>query len=207
LEVHDLKLLTAREKYEDQLETLSKIAQQKYEDQEKQAEEYRRAFCASERQVTRMKKGKMEISRQLSVEKGALELAMKQCEEHSAALSRLVNDMSVQFAETEELSLQKSEMIREIAAQRDDFRAQVTTLEQLQDQMEQDVERSTTNQTELSMQVEDLTRDLDLESKVSSKLQSELLQTQTHRDILSQEADDLRLQLDVERKRSSEVLL
>jgi chromosome segregation ATPase len=57
------------------------------------------------------------------------------------------------------------------------------------------------------MQVEDLTRHLDLESKASGKLQSELLQTQTHRDTLSQELDDLRLQLDVERKRSSEVVL
>jgi predicted nucleic acid-binding Zn-ribbon protein len=200
-------LKTIGEKYEDQLEALSKIAQQKYEDQEKQTEEYRRAFCASERQVTRLKKEKMEISHQLSVEKEALELAMKQCEEYSAASSRLANDLSAQSAETGELLLQKSETIKKIAAQRDDFHAQVTTLEQLQNQMEQDVERSTTDRTELSMQVEDLTRDLDLESKTSSKLQSELLQTQIHRDTLSQEVDDLRLELDVERKRSSEVVL
>lgn len=200
-------LTTAREEYEEQVEILSKIAQQKYEDQETQTEEYRRAFCASERQVTRLKKEKMEISRQLSVEKEALELAMKQCEKYSAASSRLANDLSVQSAETRELLLQKSETIKKITAQRDDFQAQVTTLEQLQNQMEQDVERSTTDRTKLSMQVEDLTRDLDLESKTSSKLQSELLQTQTHRDTLSQEVDDLQLELDVERKRSSEVVL
>ena len=189
-----------------EMETALKIAQQKYEDQEKQTEEYRRAFCAPERQVTRFKET-MEISRQLSLEKEALELAMKQCEEYSAASSQLASDLSVQSAKTGELLLQKSETIKKIAAQRDDFHAQVTTLEQLQNQMERDVERSATDRTELSMQVEDLTRALDLELKTSGKLQSELLQIQTHRDTLSQEVDDLRLKLDVERKRSSEVVL
>jgi hypothetical protein len=117
----EIALKTAREKYDDQVETLSKIAQQKYENQEKQTEEYRRAFCASERQVTRLKKEKMEISRQLSVEKEALELAMKQCEEYLAASSRLANDLSVQSTETGELLLQKSETIKKISSHRDRF--------------------------------------------------------------------------------------
>jgi chromosome segregation ATPase len=197
----------ARENYEEQVETLSKIAQHKYEDLEKQTEEYRRAFCASEWQAMALKKEKMEISRQLSVEKEALELAMKQCEEYSAASTQLAKDFSIKSSETRQLLLQNSEMIQKIAVQRDDFHAHVTTLEQLQDQMKQDVERSTIDRTELFMQIEDLTRDLDLESKASGKLQSELLQTQTHRDTLSKEVDDLRMQLDVERKQSSEVVL
>ena len=184
-----------------------RTTQQRYEDQEKQTEEYRRAFLECERKVGNLKEENAEISRQLAVEKGSLELARRQCEENSATS----NLRSIEYQES--LS-QKAQTIERTTVERDKLRAELVTLEsqlsQLNEQsihMGQEIDRATTEHVNLSMQVENLTRELDLESKASSKYQSDLLQTRSHRDTLTKEVDNLRSQLDMERQKSSRLVL
>jgi chromosome segregation ATPase len=188
--------------------------QQRYEDQEKRTEEYRRAFLESERKVRILEEENTEISRQLAVEKGSLELARRQCEENSATSSRLENGLYARSIEYQESLSQKAQTIERTTAERDNLRAELVTLEsqlsQLNERsihMGQEIDRATTENVNLSMQVENLTRELDLESKTSSKYQSDLLRTRTHRDTLAKEVDDLRSQLDMERKKSSRLVL
>lgn len=191
-----------------------RTTQQRYADQEKQTEEYCCAFLESERKVGNLEEEIAEISRQLAVEKGSLELARRQCEENSATSSRLVNGLYVRSIEYQESLLQKAQTIERTTAERDNLRAELVTLEsqlsQLNEQsihMGQQIDRATTENANLSMQVENLTRDLDLESKTSSKYQSDLLQTRTHCDTLAKEVDDLRSQLEMERQKSSGLVL
>lgn len=173
-----------------------RTTQQRYEDQEKRAKEYYRAFLESERKVGNLKEENAEISRKLAVEKGSLEFARRQSIEYQESLS------------------QKAQTIEKTTAERDNLRAELVTLEsqlsQLNEQsihMGQEIDRATTEHVNLSMQVENLTRELDLESKTSSKYQSDLLQTRTHRDTLTKEVDNLRSQLDMERQKSSGLVL
>lgn len=92
---------------------------------------------------------------------------------------------------------QKAQTIERTTAEKDKLLAELVTLES----------QLSVLSVNSSMQVENLTRELDLESKTSSKYQLDLLQTQTHRDTLAKEADNLRSQLDMERQKSSGLVL
>lgn len=183
-----------------QLANEQRTTQQRYEDQEKQTEEYRRAFLESERKVGNLEEEKTKI--------------LRQHEENSATSSRLVNGFYARSIEYQESLSQKAQTIERTTAERDNLRAELVTLKsqlsQLNERsihMGQEIDRATTEHVNLSMQVENLTRELDLESKTFSKYQSDLLQTRTHRDILAKEVDDLRSQLDMERHKSSGLIL
>jgi len=115
-----------------------------------------------------------------------------------------VGNLKEEKAEYQQSLSQKAQTIERTTAEQDKLRAELVTLES---QLSQEIDRATTEHVNLSTQVENLTRELDLESKASSKYQSDLLQTQTHRDTLAKEADNLRSQLDVERQKSSGLVL
>ena len=163
--------------------------QLRYEDQKNRTEEYRRALFQSEQQTTKLEVEKADISCQLTAVQEALECAKGKCEE-----------------------LQRTQNTESTREERDNLRAEIafseSQLGQLNEQsihMSREVERATTQKMELSLQVENLTTELGLESKTSRRYQSDLIQTLTNSDILLEEVSELRLQLDIERQRSFEL--
>jgi chromosome segregation ATPase len=116
--------------------------------------------------------------------------------------------MSIQSSQYQQSSLGKDQTIQKITSERNDLRTEVAALEsqlsqfnELKEwnvQMSEDVERATIEQMNLCEQVENLTRNLDLESERSSKFQSQVLDIRAHCDELETEVAELQLHLDIE---------